>query len=325
MSSPKPTRQTLGLSADHSACRATDRSRLGSQSDRRVPAAAASAARDQAAAGGPRIVLLRRLHLDLIGIPPTLEEIAACEADPSPQWYEQTVKRLLEDPRHGERWARHWMDVWRYSDWWGLGDQLRNSQKHIWHWRDWIVESLNADTPYDEMVRLMLAADELHPNDLSKLRATGYLARNYFLFNRPQWMDETVEHVSKGFLGLTMNCHAVTTTSTTRLSRRITTGCGRSSSRIMCGWMWCRAKPIWHGTASRAFDGLLEEPTYLYIRGDERNPDKSRSLRRSPCDSGLQRTEDRTGLAAGGSVAARTQAMGARDVHLGREEASGSC
>ena len=85
----------------------------------------------------------------------------------------------MNDPRHGERWARHWMDIWRYSDWWGLGDQLRNSQPHIWHWRDWIVESLNADLPYDEMVRLMLAADELHPNDLDKLRATGFFARNW--------------------------------------------------------------------------------------------------------------------------------------------------
>ena len=54
--------------------------------------------------------------------------------------------RLLDDPRHGERWARHWMDIWRYSDWWGLGDQLRNSQYHIWHWRDWIIESLNANS-----------------------------------------------------------------------------------------------------------------------------------------------------------------------------------
>ena len=90
-------------------------------------------------------ILLRRLHLDLIGIPPTASEIRVCENDTSPEWYEQTVKRLLEDPRHGERWARHWMDVWRYSDWWGLDDQLRNSQKHLWHWRDWIVESLNGD------------------------------------------------------------------------------------------------------------------------------------------------------------------------------------
>ena len=135
-------------------------------------------------AEAPREVLVRRLYLDLIGLPPTEEESAKLAAESGDGWYEPLVERLLADPRHGERWARHWMDIWRYSDWWGLGDQMRNSQKHIWHWRDWIVESLNANTPYDEMVRLMLAADELHPNDLDKLRATGFLARNYLLFNR---------------------------------------------------------------------------------------------------------------------------------------------
>jgi hypothetical protein len=98
------------------------------------------------------------------------------------------------------------MDVWRYSDWWGLGAEVRNSQKHIWQWRDWIVESLNADKGYDQMVREMLAADELYPDDLDRLRASGFLARQYFRFNRTTWMDETVEHTSKAFLGLTFNC-----------------------------------------------------------------------------------------------------------------------
>ncbi|MEZ6057305.1 MAG: DUF1553 domain-containing protein [Planctomycetaceae bacterium] len=223
-----------------------------------------------------RIVLLRRLHLDLIGIPPTLEEIEACEADTSGQWYEQTVMRLLADPRHGERWARHWMDIWRYSDWWGLGNQLRNSQKHIWHWRDWIVESLNADTPYDEMVRMMLAADELHPNDLNTLRATGYLARNYVLFNRPQWMEETVEHVSKGFLGLTMNCsrchdHKYDPIEQTDYYRmRAFFEPYHVRMDVVPG-----EADLSRDGIPRAFDGQLDEPTYLYIRGDERNPDKS--------------------------------------------------
>lgn len=154
----------------------------------------------------PRPVLVRRLYLDLLGLPPSPEESAAALSDPKPDWYERLVDRLLDDPRRGERWARHWMDIWRYSDPWGLGDQHRNSQKHIWHWRDWIIESLNRDLPYDEMLRLMLAADESHPNDLDRLRATGFLARNYFLFNRNQWLDETVEHVGKAFLGITLNC-----------------------------------------------------------------------------------------------------------------------
>ena len=227
----------------------------------------------------PRIVLLRRLYLDLIGIPPTLEEIAACESDTSPDWYEETVKRLLEDPRHGERWARHWMDIWRYSDWWGLGDQLRNSQKHIWHWRDWIVESLNDDTPYDEMVRLMLAADESHPNDLGKLRASGYLARNYWLFNRPQWMEETVEHVSKGFLGLTMNCSRCHDHKYDPLNQtdyyRLRAFFEPYHVRLD---MVPGEADLTRDGIPRAFDGLMEEPTYLYIRGDERNPDKSKMI-----------------------------------------------
>ena len=121
---------------------------------------------------------MRRLYLDLIGLPPTRAQLE----DTRP--WEVIVDELLKSPHHGERWARHWMDIWRYTDWYGLGAQLRNSQKHIWHWRDWIVESLNADKGYDRMIHEMLAADELAPTDLKALRATGFLARNYYLFNR---------------------------------------------------------------------------------------------------------------------------------------------
>lgn len=223
-----------------------------------------------------RTILLRRLYFDLIGIPPTADEITAFENDRSAQWYDKTVERLLQDPRHGERWARHWMDIWRYSDWWGLGQQLRRSQKHIWHWRDWIVESLNEDTPYDEMVRLMLAADEFYPNDLQKLRATGFLARNYWLFNRNQWMDETVEHVSKGFLGLTMNC----------------TKCHAHKYDPFEHVDYYRMRAFFEpyhvrldvlpgepnltrDGIPRVFDGLLDTPTYRFVRGQESNPDKS--------------------------------------------------
>src|SRR5437867_6668233 len=153
-----------------------------------------------------KAALLRRVTLDLTGLPPTREELASFLKDTADDAYEKVVDRLLASPRHGERWARHWMDVWRYSDWWGLGLEVRNSQKHIWHWRDWIVESLNADKGYDQMLREMLAADELYPDDLDRLRATGYLARQYFIFNRTAWLDETIEHTAKGMLGLTFNC-----------------------------------------------------------------------------------------------------------------------
>ena len=151
-------------------------------------------------------LLLRRVYLDLIGLPPTREELEGFLADARLDAWDRVVERLLADPRHGERWGRHWMDVWRYTDWYGLGAQLRYSQKHIWHWRDWIIESLNGDKGYDQMVVEMLAADELAPTDADTLRATGFLARNYFLFNRTTWLDKTIEHTSKAFLGLTMNC-----------------------------------------------------------------------------------------------------------------------
>ncbi|MEX1075991.1 MAG: PSD1 and planctomycete cytochrome C domain-containing protein [Pirellulales bacterium] len=227
----------------------------------------------------PRHVLIRRLFIDLIGLPPQPEELAAIESDTSVDWYEKLVEKLLADPRHGERWARHWMDVWRYADWWGLGNEHRYSQKHMWHFRDWIVESLNADTGYDEMVRQMLAADELHPDDPDKLRATGFLARNWFLFNRTPWMDETVEHVGKGLLGLTLNCskcHAHKYDPVSQedyyrfraffepIETRVDVVAGESD--------------LEKDGIPRVFDGHLDRPTYLFIRGEDTKPDTSRAF-----------------------------------------------
>ena len=223
-----------------------------------------------------RVQLLRRLSFDLIGLPPTAEEIAECLSDPTDAWYEQTVDRLLNDPRHGERWARHWMDNWRYSDWWGLGAQLRNSQRHMWHWRDWIVESLNEDAPYDEMVRLMLAADELAPGDPEKLRATGYLARNFYIFNRTKWMDDTVEHVGKGFLGLTMNCAKCHDHKFDPIDH-----VDYYKMRAFFEPYLVRLDMVPGETdvdqngIPRVFDALLDAPTYRFIRGDDAQPDKS--------------------------------------------------
>ncbi|QDV69570.1 Planctomycete cytochrome C [Rosistilla carotiformis] len=226
-----------------------------------------------------RVLLLRRLSFDLIGLPPTSEEIAAVVNDQSSDWYEKTVDRLLDDPRHGERWARHWMDNWRYSDWWGLNAQLRNSQRHMWHWRDWIVESLNNDVPYDEMVRLMLAADELAPDDPAKLRATGFLARNFYIFNRHTWMDQTVEHVGKGLLGLTMNC--------AKCHDHKFDPIGHVDYYKMRAFFEPYLVRLDNVPGEldvnkdgipRVFDALVDAPTYLFIRGDEAQPDKSKAI-----------------------------------------------
>jgi len=223
-----------------------------------------------------RVQLLRRLSFDLIGLPPTAEEIADCLNDSSTDWYEKTVDRLLADPRHGERWARHWMDIWRYSDWWGYNNQLRNSQQHMWHWRDWIVESLNRDTPYDEMLRLMLAADELAPGDPDKLRATAFLARNFYIFNRTRWMDETVEHVGKGLLGLTTNCAKCHDHKFDPIDQVDYYRMRAFFEPYLVRMDMVPGEPDFTNDGiPRVFDGLPEEPTYLHIRGDEAQPDES--------------------------------------------------
>ena len=227
----------------------------------------------------PRNVLIRRVYLDLIGLPPQPEEMAALEADASADWYEKLVEKLLADPRHGERWGRHWMDIWRYSDWWGLGDQLRSSQKHMWHYRDWIIESMNADLPYDEMVRQMLAADEIYPDDPAKLRATGFLARNWFLFNRTPWMDETVEHVGKGLLGLTMNCSKCHDHKYDPVSQE-----NFYQMRAFFEPISVRLDVVpGEGDLEkdgipRVYDGLLDTPTYLFVRGEDTKPDTSKPI-----------------------------------------------
>lgn len=226
-----------------------------------------------------RRALIRRLYLDLIGVPPSWTELQQLLRDPSPDWYERLVDRLLDDPRHGERWARHWMDIWRYSDGWGLGDQHRNSQKHLWHWRDWIVESLNADAPYDAMLRDMLAADETHPDDLDALRATGFLVRNYFLFNRNQWLDETVEHVGKAFLGLTLNCakchdHKYDPIAQSDYYRmRAFFEPYHARLDVLPG-----EPDLTRDGLPRAFDRALDPPTYRFVRGQENAPDISKPL-----------------------------------------------
>jgi hypothetical protein len=151
-------------------------------------------------------VLLRRVYLDLIGLAPTPEDLHAFLADKSPDAYEKVVDKLLASPRYGERWARHWMDVWRYSDWTGYQGVPRDSKPHIWRWRDWIIESLNADKGYDRMVMEMLAADELAPTDEDALRATGFLVRNFKSLSRERWLEDTIGHTFQAFQGVTMNC-----------------------------------------------------------------------------------------------------------------------
>jgi len=224
-------------------------------------------------------LLLRRVFLDLVGLPPSLEEQERFLTDDSPDAWTRLVDELISRPEHGERWGRHWMDIWRYTDWYGLGAQVRNSQKHIWRWRDWIVESVAGDKGYDRMLLEMLAADELYPLDRDAIRGTGFLARNYYLFNRTTWLDATLEHTSKALFGLTVNCakchdHKYDPISQLDYYRlraifephqiRIDAVPGQSD--------------LEKDGMPRAFDAHTDVPTYLHVRGDAKNPDKSKTI-----------------------------------------------
>ena len=227
------------------------------------------------------LVLLRRVSLDLIGLSPTPEEQRAFLADHSPDAYEKVVDHLLADPRHGERWGRHWMDVWRYSDWagWTDGGQVRDSKPHIWRWRDWIVESLNADKGYDRMVLEMLAADEATPLDTNALRATGFLVRNYKMLSREQWMEDTVKHTAQAFLGVTVGCARCHDHMMDPISQR---DYYRMRAIFEPHHVRTDKLPGQLDVAKdglvRAFDTATNRATYLFIRGDERHPDTNRVI-----------------------------------------------
>ena len=155
-----------------------------------------------------KAALLRRVYLDLIGLPPTRQQLNVFLKDNSRDAYKNVVDRLLASPQYGERWGRHWMDVWRYSDWYGrrAANDVRNSSRQIWRWRDWIIRSLNEDKPYGQMISEMLAGDEIAPNDPDVVVATGFIVRNCYRLNFHTWKQDMVEHTGKAFLGLTFNC-----------------------------------------------------------------------------------------------------------------------
>jgi mono/diheme cytochrome c family protein/uncharacterized membrane protein YkoI len=155
--------------------------------------------------------LLRRLYYDLTGLPPTPAEVAAFVADEAPDAYERVVDRLLDSPRYGERWARHWLDVVRFAE---TNSFERDGNKpHAWRFRDYVIRSFNDDKPYDQFIREQLAGDELPNPSPDALIATGYYRLGLWddePADRAQAMfdgyDDLVTTTSQGFLGLTVNC-----------------------------------------------------------------------------------------------------------------------
>jgi hypothetical protein len=232
--------------------------------------------------------VLRRLYLNLIGLPPTPEQLQSFLNDPAEEAYTRIVDQLLESPHYGERWGRHWMDVWRYSDWYGRRqvNDVRNSAPQIWRWRDWVVQSLNTDKSYARMVQEMIAADEIAATDDSAWPATGYLIRNYYSLNPNEWMRDNVEYTGKAFLGLTFNCahchdhkydpiahddyfrmRAFFEPIGVRQDRVL----GQAEPPAFQPYVYSGSRKIVREGMVRIFDERPDAVTWFYTEGDERN------------------------------------------------------
>jgi len=159
--------------------------------------------------------LIRRLCFDLLGLPPTPEQITEFLADASDKAYENLVDRLLASPHYGERWARHWLDIARFGE--SNGFEYDEPRDNFWPYRNWVIDALNRDMPYDEFVRLQLAGDVLFPDDVNAIAATGFLVAGPHNTTLPandkmrmsmaqDELEDLVGAVGQTFLGLTANC-----------------------------------------------------------------------------------------------------------------------
>ena len=155
--------------------------------------------------------LARRLYFDLIGLPPTYEEVEKFVADPSPQAFENLVNDLLNRPQYGERWGRHWLDVVRFAQ--TNGYERDHEKPHSWRYRDYVIRALNEDKPFDQFIKEQLAGDELDEVTHETIIATGY-------YRLGVWDDEPDDKIAavhdgladivrttgEAFLGLTIGC-----------------------------------------------------------------------------------------------------------------------
>lgn len=161
--------------------------------------------------------LVRRAYVDLIGLKPSYEEVEAYANDPAPNRYEKLIDRLLASPQYGERWGRYWLDVVRYAED-NPGNITNPPYPHAWRYRDWVIESLNEDVPYDRFIKLQLAADLMPGTTRRDMRALGIIALGpqdhkdvrlsvdvVGTLQLNDW-DERLDTVSRGLLGLSVAC-----------------------------------------------------------------------------------------------------------------------
>ena len=162
--------------------------------------------------------LIRRAFFDLTGLPPSYAQVEAFAADPSPEAYAALIDTLLDSPRYGERWGRHWLDVARWAEDHPTSESTNRPHTYAWRYRDWVIEAFNRDIPYDRFIRMQFAADLLPGFKPADMRALGYIGNAPMYHKDPRlsrdvietlasddW-DERVDAVSRGLMGLTVAC-----------------------------------------------------------------------------------------------------------------------
>ena len=160
-----------------------------------------------------RRILIRRAYFDLIGLPPTPEQVDAFVNDNDPDAWSKLIDELLQSPQYGERWARHWMDVARFAE--SHGYEQDYDRPNAYHYRDFLIKAINADLPYNTFVQWQLAGDELAPDDPLAMMATGFLGAGAFPTQlteaefesaRYDELDDMVMTTGVSFLGLSIGC-----------------------------------------------------------------------------------------------------------------------
>ncbi|HMJ56107.1 MAG TPA: PSD1 and planctomycete cytochrome C domain-containing protein [Polyangiaceae bacterium] len=231
-----------------------------------------------------RTTLLRRVSLDLTGLPPTPSAVDAFMADTSAAAYEKVVDRLLQSPSFGERWGAHWLDQAHYGDTDGFeADHIR---PNAWRWRDWVIDALNRDQPFDEFTIEQLAGDLLPGRTSTQVLATGFLRQT--LYNGEDGVDleedrtkrvvDRVSTVGATWLGLTLGCAQCHSHPYDPIAQKefyqlyaFFNNANESTADV----------PGSGSSAAGPGDVMMENtarPTYLLIRGDFRNPDTREAL-----------------------------------------------
>ncbi|MEJ7608548.1 MAG: DUF1549 domain-containing protein [Bryobacteraceae bacterium] len=191
---------------------------LGSEQDRFFVLAKLEAKNFAPSPAADKRTLVRRAYIDLVGYKPTYEEVEAFATDAAPNAWETLIDELQAMPQYGERWGRHWMDVARFGEDNPTSEATNPPYPYAWRYRDWIIEAINQDIPYDRFVKMQLAADQMPQTRREDLRALGYLGAAPIYhkdqrlsadviggFMTDDW-DERVDAVSRGLLAMTVAC-----------------------------------------------------------------------------------------------------------------------